>query len=70
MKVLFCVGVVKREVSCDFVPLFGFAGIATFETSLTVPSVKEIEFILSILSVTTFIFVYNFHSSFHFIYQL
>lgn len=41
MKVLFCVGVVKREVNCDFV-LFGFAGIATFETNLTVPSENDI----------------------------
>lgn len=41
MKVLFCVGVARREVNCDFVPLFGFAGIATFETNLSVPSEKN-----------------------------
>lgn len=41
MKVLFCVGVVRREVNCDFV-LFGFAGIGTFETNLTVPSGSNI----------------------------
>lgn len=43
MKVLFCVGLVKREVNCDFVPLFGFAGIATLETNLTVPSERRRE---------------------------
>lgn len=48
IKVLFCVGVARREVKCDFVVLFGFAGIATFETNLTVPS-KTIKIIFIIL---------------------
>lgn len=41
MNVLFCVGVVRREVNCDLL-LFGFAGIGTFVTNLTVPSKSNV----------------------------